>query len=90
MGRRGTALQQRALSGRSWRRRHRADGGPTVPPRPPRSAVVYECSACLTRYLGAQYCSECRRFCRRVGAGGLCPHCDEPVAVADLIADDGR
>lgn len=73
----------------AWRRRHPTPG-PEVPPRPPRSAVVYECPACLTRYLGAQYCAECQRFCRRVGPGGLCPHCDEPVAVADLIADQRR
>lgn len=24
----------------------------------------------------------------RVGLGGRCPHCDEPVAVADLIAGE--
>lgn len=27
-----------------------------------------------------------RRFCRRVGPGGPCPHREEPVAVADLLA----
>lgn len=26
-------------------------------------------------------------FCRRVGIGGLCPHCDEPVAISDLLGD---
>ena len=31
------------------------------------------------RYLVEQYCSECGRCCRRVGVGGLCPTCDEPV-----------
>ena len=25
--------------------------------------------------------------CVRLGPGGACPHCDEAVAVADLIAD---
>ena len=40
----------------------------------------------LRRYLGTQRCDECGVFCKRVGPGGPCPHCDEPVAVADLIA----
>ena len=26
-----------------------------------------------------------RASCRRVGVGGLCPHCDEPVAIPDLL-----
>ncbi len=25
--------------------------------------------------------------CRRIGAGGLCPSCDEPIALADLLPD---
>ena len=40
---------------------------------------------CQTRYLGEQWCVECVRPCRRVGVGGLCPHCDEPVAISDLV-----
>jgi len=50
-----------------------------------RNQTVYECPSCETRYLGNQRCSECGVFCRRVGAGGLCPECGEPVAVADLL-----
>jgi hypothetical protein len=73
----------------AWRRRRLAPA-PALPPRPPRSAIVYECPECLARYLGEQRCPECQRFCRRVGPGGSCPHCDEPVAVADLIAYEGR
>ena len=34
---------------------------------------------------GQQRCEDCGIFCRRVGAGGCCPHCDEPVAIADLL-----
>jgi hypothetical protein len=56
-----------------------------VPPRSPRPSTVYECPSCQTRYLGNQYCPDCRLFCRRIGAGGLCPSCDEPVALADLF-----
>ena len=58
---------------------------PSASTRAPRAATVYECPSCQTRYLGEQRCPDCQRFCRRVGPGGLCPHCDEPVAVGDLI-----
>jgi hypothetical protein len=75
----------------AWRRRHPAALLlPSVPtPRAP-IAVVYECPACAARYLGEQRCADCQRFCRRVGPGGSCPHCDEPVAIADLISTEGR
>lgn len=46
--------------------------------------TVYECPLCETRYLGVRRCEECNLFCRRIGPGGLCPHCDEPVAYDDL------
>lgn len=71
-----------------WRQRH-----PTVLPpllaRSARVAMVYVCPACDTRYLGRQRCEDCGLFCRRVGPGGLCPHCDEPVATADLLVTPG-
>ena len=31
-------------------------------------------------------CPDCGIFCRRVGPGGPCPHCDEPVALTDLVS----
>jgi hypothetical protein len=76
----------------AWRRRHAAARPPlqAAPPRPPRAAVVYECPVCENRYLGEQRCPDCHRFCRRVGPGGWCPHCAEPVAVADLLGPGGR
>ena len=52
---------------------------------PGRAASVYECPECEARYLDEQRCPECNTFCRRIGVGGPCPHCDEPVAVADLL-----
>jgi hypothetical protein len=71
----------------AFRRRHSAANElPVVPPlRPRRNRTIYECPACEARYLGNQRCFECGVFCRRVGAGGLCPECGEPVAVADLL-----
>ena len=71
----------------AWRRRHPPAPDLVVPPRSPRATTVYECSACETRYLGEQRCPECQLFCRRVGPGGACPHCDEPVAITDLCPD---
>jgi hypothetical protein len=47
--------------------------------------TVYECPTCETRFLGEQRCSDCHVFCRRLGLGGLCPHCDDPVTLADLL-----
>ena len=40
------------------------------------------------RYLGTQRCQDCNTWCRRLGAGGTCPHCDDIVAVKDLVADN--
>jgi hypothetical protein len=50
-----------------------------------RSAQVYECGACGERRLGEPRCPDCHRFGRAIGLGGLCPHCDEPVLLADLL-----
>lgn len=74
----------------AFRRRHPA--APVLLPGPhhPPPATVYECPVCGARYVGEQRCVECNVFCRRVGPGGPCPHCDEPVAVTDLIAHEGR
>ena len=72
-----------------WRRRHPS---PLVriPERPTRAATVYECPACESRFLGVQRCADCGVFCRRVGPGGPCPYCDEPVALADLLPTEER
>jgi hypothetical protein len=72
----------------AWRRRHPTPQ-PVIPPRSTRPSTVYECPACGTRSLGDQYCADCRCFCRRIGPGGLCPACDEPVAFADLLVKGG-
>jgi predicted RNA-binding Zn-ribbon protein involved in translation (DUF1610 family) len=74
------ACKQRAFRARR--------GAPPVPARLQRASTantVYFCPDCGTRYLGVQRCEDCDRFCRRLGAGGLCPNCDEPVALKDLI-----
>jgi len=70
----------------AWRRRHPTPL-PTVPAHTPRQTIVYQCPECENRYLGDQYCGDCGRFCRRVGMGGLCPACEEPVAISDLLPE---
>lgn len=70
----------------AWRRRHPLPF-PSIAPRTPRERTVYQCPECDSRYLGEQYCSDCARFCHRVGAGGLCPSCEEPVAITDLLPE---
>ena len=71
----------------AWRRRHQPVLAAIVVPagRPRRTITVYECATCGTRMLGQQRCEACGAFAGRVGIGGLCPHCDEPVAVTDLV-----
>jgi len=51
----------------------------------PKGSTVYECDGCGERFLGTQRCETCNRFARRVGTGGHCPSCFEPVAVVDLM-----
>jgi hypothetical protein len=74
----------------AWRRHAQSSPATAaVPPaRPRRPITVYACPSCDTRYLGEQRCGDCGVFCHRVGLGGTCPHCDEPVAVADLITEE--
>jgi hypothetical protein len=71
----------------AYRRRHQTDRvvAALPPVRSRRGATVYECPSCEARFVGNQYCLDCHTFARRVGPGGSCPHCDEAVAVADLI-----
>ena len=70
------------------RRRHATAEAPAdVPPpgTPRRAATVYECPDCDTRTLGQQRCEDCGTFMRRVGIGGPCPCCDEPITVDELL-----
>jgi len=72
----------------AWRRRHQDQPRriPTIPAgRPRRDVTIYQCEDCDTRYHGQQWCDECNRPCRRIGLGGTCPNCDEPVSIADLL-----
>lgn len=50
-------------------------------------AVIYECPDCEQRFVDDRRCPDCQLFCRRIGQGGNCPQCDEPVAINDLARD---
>ena len=84
--------RQRFCSGNcrktAWARTRRQPAAPT-PPVPPRGrqseATVYAWPACDIRLYGQQWCADCNQPCTRVGFGGLCPHCQEPVALTDLL-----
>jgi hypothetical protein len=80
------ACQQRA-----YRRRQRATREPgLLPALPPsrrglRAPTIDECSSCTQRYLGVPRCADCQRFCRALGLGGACPHCDAPVLHVERV-----
>ena len=72
----------------AWRRRQQpapAPPEPVPPARRRRDVTVYSCPDCDTRYYGQQWCPDCNQPCTRIGLGGRCPHCDEPVAITDLL-----
>jgi hypothetical protein len=46
---------------------------------------VYECPGCDQRFLGERRCPDCNLFCRGLGLGGHCPHCDDLVLVSELL-----
>ena len=80
-----------ACKAAAYRRRHHATATPvdrSRRARPRKPITVYECDACGTRALGEQRCDQCGTFMRRVGIGGHCPHCDEPVAITDLLDEE--
>lgn len=70
----------------AYRRRHQQSAPrPALPPAGRgKDSTVYECDGCGERFVGTQRCEECNRFARRIGAGGHCPSCDEPVAFVEL------
>jgi hypothetical protein len=68
----------------AWRARRAAPAEPVVA----KPDTVYACPDCDARYLGEQRCDDCNTWCRRLGPGGLCPCCDQPVAITDLLRPD--
>ncbi len=79
-----------ACTAAAYRRRKQANQAPVVVPRarPRRPITIYECETCDTRALGEQRCDDCGTFMRRIGYGGHCPSCNEPIAVTDLLGEE--
>ena len=73
----------------AYRRRTQAGPDAVVPKSQSRRArTVYECLSCGRRELGIQRCEDCGVFMGRIGIGGLCPHCDDPVSVVELTGEE--
>jgi hypothetical protein len=74
-----------------WRRRHPDHQPPNPTPTPPPD--VYICTRCQRRYqfhqpalaTPAPNCPHCAIPTRRLGVGGHCPCCDQPVAAIELL-----
>jgi hypothetical protein len=58
---------------------------PIPPATHRRDITVYQCPTCEGRYLGQQWCHDCHRPCTRLDLGALCPHCDEPITISDIL-----
>jgi predicted nucleic acid-binding Zn ribbon protein len=65
--------------------RHTAAGGVGFLAGPVTARTVYECTDCTQRFVGQQRCPDCQRFCRKLGLGGACPGCDEPLLLTELL-----
>ena len=83
--RRGRA---RFCSAACRQRAYRARQAATPPPDTSSHQLqpLYECPGCSERLLGERRCPDCNLFCRKLGPGALCPHCDQPLALAELLA----
>ena len=79
-----------ACKAAAYRRRHHVDDPPVVvPPARLREPVtVYDGDTCSTRAPGQQRCEDCGTFMRRDRPRGPLPHCDEPVAITDLLDEE--
>jgi hypothetical protein len=68
----------------AWRRRSQAPSQPLVK----KPDTVYLCPKCDTRLLGEQYCESCNTFAKKLGPGGECPCCCEPISITELLQPD--
>lgn len=52
-----------------------------------RASAIYQCPECDTRLIGQQRCPDCNIFSTKIGTGGTCPSCDEPITLDELLPD---
>ena len=60
--------------------------GPRASPSPPPATRHGLVPKCELRLLGTQRCPDCGSFMTKLGLGGLCSNCDEPVTFDELLA----
>jgi hypothetical protein len=79
-----------ACKATAYRRRRDANHPAVTLPKaqPRRPITVYECDNCGDRALAEQHCPACNTWMRRVGLGGSCPACDQPVTVNELLGQE--
>jgi hypothetical protein len=72
---------------KAWRLRHQPElKAPDLPAaRSRKDHTVYQCPDCEARQIGSQFCDDCHSFMRRLGAGGTCPSCAEPLTFEELL-----
>lgn len=51
----------------------------------PAGRAVWECPGCGERQAGVRRCEDCNLFMRRLGPGGECPSCGDPVLISELL-----
>ena len=49
--------------------------------------VLYECGDCGERLLDERRCEDCNRWARRLGPAIVCPSCQEPILLADVLQE---
>jgi hypothetical protein len=59
-----------------------------VQPLVAKSDTVYACPSCDARLLGEQRCDDCDTWACRLGPGGPCPCCDEPISITELLGPE--
>ena len=79
-----------ACKAAAYRRRKQATTTPVIvpPTRPRKPVTVYECDTAAPASSATSAARSAEAFMRRVGIGGHCPHCDEPVAITDLLDEE--
>ena len=50
--------------------------------------TVYACPSCDERFVGLRRCPDCQLFTRALGLGGLCPECETPILLPDLLGEE--
>ncbi len=86
---RGRHYCSSACRNKAWRRRRdqRLFRSDTNVPGQPSWLAIYVCPNCKRRLVGAHRCPDCNIFGSRLGLGGRCPHCQEPVLLTDLASN---